>query len=584
MGLNGCVFGLINGPGSRVVQSCFHLKRYLKRSLFIDCMKLPSIILAIFPCFLFFQASSQDLQLTKKTRYALEQVDSHAIKRDIAYLADNKLKGRLPGAPGYQMAIDYVVDQFKKIGLSPAGEKGGYTQKLILRKANINYQSSIALLKDKSGNVDSLLPAKDIFIAPHTLQSSVAVEAPLVFAGYGLDIPGKYSDYDSVDVKGKIVVVIGGTPSVLALPSTLEAHFANIGSKLDIAVSKGAIGLLVVYLRVGVPPSSGTVTVAMNPEKTVAYSRSSNSELRLVGRLPRAVLQRLFMNSDRNFTQTLADIGQGKASSFAFKYSVSVQYTSSFTDIESYNLVGKIEGGDARLKSEYVVHTAHLDHVGVGRVIKGDSIYNGAHDNASGVASLLEIARTYKRMGSKPRRSILIIMVTGEEMGLLGSAYFAGHPTVPKEQIVADVNTDMPTLIFPLLSITPLGAAHSSLQKDVAFAAHELGIEVQEDPMPEEVCFIRSDQYSFVLQGIPSLHVKYGTKASNPGVDIVTLTKNWRNENYHKPSDEIGNSFDYAAARKYVQLNFLISYAVAQTTARPAWNTGDYFEVLGKKK
>ena len=547
-------------------------------------MKLSSIILVSFLCLFFSRASSQDIQLTKKTRHALEQVDSNAIKRDITYLADDKLKGRLPGAPGYQMAIDYVVSQFKKIGLSPAGENGGYTQKLILRKAAINYESTVVLLKDKSGNMDSLLAGKDIFIAPHALQQSVSAEAPLVFAGYGLDIPGKYSDYGSLDVKGKIVVVIGGTPSGLALPSTLDAHFANIGSKVNIAVSKGAIGLLVVYLRAGVPPSTGTITVAMNPEKTVAYSRGSNSDLLVVGRLPRAVLQRLFMNSDRNFTQTLADIGQAKAASFAFANSISVQYANSFTDIESYNLVGKIEGGDARLKSEYVVHTAHLDHVGVGRVVKGDSIYNGAHDNASGVASLLEIARTYKRMGSKPRRSVLIIMVTGEEMGLLGSAYFAGHPTVPKEQIVADVNTDMPTLIFPLLSIAPLGAAHSSLQKNVAFAAHELGIEVEEDPMPEEVRFIRSDQYSFVLQGIPSLHVKYGTKGSSPGLDIVTLTKKWRDENYHKPSDEIGNSFDYAAARKYVQLNFLISYSVAQADARPTWNVGDYFEVLGKKK
>lgn len=546
-------------------------------------MKLPSIVLVSFLCLFFFRASSQDIQLTKKTRHALEQVDSNAIKRDITYLAADKLKGRLPGEPGYQMAMDYVVGQFRKIGLSPAGEHGGYTQKLILRKATINYQSTVTLLKDKSGNMDSLLPGRDIFIAPHALQQSVAVEAPLVFAGYGLDIPGKYSDYDSLDVKGKIVVVLGGTPSILALPSTLDAHFANLGSKVNIAASKGAIGLLVVYLRAGVPPASGTITVAMNPEKTEAYSRASNSELRIVGRLPRAVLQRLFMNSDRNLTQTLADIGQAKASSFAFTNVVSVKYSNSFTDIESYNLIGKIEGGDARLKSEYVVHTAHLDHVGVGLVVNGDSIYNGAHDNASGVASLLEIARTYKRMGSKPRRSVLIIMVTAEEMGLLGSAYFAGRPTVPKEQIVADVNTDMPTLIFPLLSITPLGAAHSSLQKNVAFAARELGIEVEEDPMPEEVRFIRSDQYSFALQGIPSLHVKYGTKASSPGLDIVTLTKKWRNENYHKPSDEIGNSFDYAAARKYVQLNFLISYSVAQTAARPTWNAGDYFEVLGKK-
>jgi Zn-dependent M28 family amino/carboxypeptidase len=216
--------------------------------------------------------------------------------------------------------------------------------------------------------------------------------------------------------------------------------------------------------------------------------------------------------------------------------------------------------------------------VGVGTPVKGDSIYNGAHDNASGVASLLEIARTYKRLPAKPRRSILIVMVTAEEMGLLGSAYFAANPTVPKAQIVADVNTDMPTLIAPLLSVAPLGAEHSSLEKNVAFACKELGIEMQKDPMPEEVRFVRSDQYSFVLQGIPALHIKYGIKTADPAFDLVKFTKEWRDANYHKPSDEITNGFDFTAGRKYVQLNFLISYSIAQTTARPTWNKADFFE------
>jgi Zn-dependent M28 family amino/carboxypeptidase len=539
-------------------------------------MRLTPFLFACSSCLCSLQASSQTVPLTKKIKQALEQVDSNAIKRDISYLADDKLKGRLPGEPGYQMAVDYVVDQFKQTGLLPAGENGGYTQKLILRKATVDNSSAIAVLKDKSGNEDSLVVWKDIFIMPNALQQKISVDGGLVFAGYGLDIPGKYSDYGGLDVKGKIVVVIAGTPTNLALPSTLTAHFANVGSKMDIAASKGAVGLLVVPLTPGPAPSS-TITVAMDPEKTKTFSRTANNNLLAVGRLPRASLQRLFMNSGKNFTQTLASLAQAKPGSFAFTSSLSVRYSNSFNDIESYNVVGKIEGGDAQLKNEYVVHTAHLDHVGVGKAINGDSIYNGAHDNASGVASLLEIARTYKRLGTKPRRSVLIIMVTAEEMGLLGSAYFAGHPTVPKEQIVADVNTDMPTLIAPLLSITPLGAAHSSLDKNVAFAAAAIGVEVQEDPMPEEVRFIRSDQYSFVMQGIPALHVKYGNKAASPSFDLVKFTKEWRDQNYHKPSDEITNGFDYVAARKYVQLNFLISYSIAQTTARPTWNAGDVF-------
>ncbi|RYZ53359.1 MAG: M20/M25/M40 family metallo-hydrolase, partial [Sphingobacteriales bacterium] len=243
------------------------------------------------------------------------------------------------------------------------------------------------------------------------------------------------------------------------------------------------------------------------------------------------------------------------------------------------DVIAKIPGTDPVLKDEYVIHTAHLDHVGVGKAINGDSIYNGAHDNASGVASLLEIARTYKKLKKQPRRSILIAMVTAEEMGLLGSAYFAGNPTVPVKQIVADVNTDMPTLIAPLLSVTPLGAVHSSLEKNVAWACKGLGLIIEKDPMPEENRFIRSDQYSFVLAGIPALHIKYGTKTPDDSFDLVAFTKEWRDKNYHKPSDEITNGFLYSAAKTYVQLNFLISYSIAQTTLRPSWNKGDFFGV-----
>jgi Zn-dependent M28 family amino/carboxypeptidase len=264
-------------------------------------------------------------------------------------------------------------------------------------------------------------------------------------------------------------------------------------------------------------------------------------------------------------------------SSFDLKSSIRLEFNSTFNDITSYNVVGKITGSDKSLRNEYVVHTAHLDHVGIGRPIRGDSIYNGAHDNASGVASLLEIARLYKQLPAKPKRSILIVMVTAEEIGLLGSAYFAAHPTVPKSGIVANVNTDMPTLIAPLLSVAPLGAEHSSLESNVAFACSQLGIVMQKDPMPEEVRFIRSDQYSFVQQSIPALHIKYGTLTSDPAFDLVAFTKKWRDENYHRPSDEITNTFDFDAARKYVQLNFLISYSVAQTQKRPQWNEGDFF-------
>ena len=168
-------------------------------------------------------------------------------------------------------------------------------------------------------------------------------------------------------------------------------------------------------------------------------------------------------------------------------------------------------------------------------------------------------------------------MVTAEEMGLLGSAYFAQKPTVPKEQIVANVNTDMPTLIAPLLGIVPLGAEHSSIMSHVHKAAGRLGLEVMQDHMPQEVRFVRSDQYNFVLQGIPALHIKYGLKTSNPSFDLDAKIKDFTQNHYHKPSDELNDSFDFNAGKTYVQLNFLISYSIANDPVRPQWNEESIF-------
>jgi len=242
-------------------------------------------------------------------------------------------------------------------------------------------------------------------------------------------------------------------------------------------------------------------------------------------------------------------------------------------------VIGLIPGSDKNLKNEYVVHSAHLDHVGIGRAVNGDSIYNGAHDNASGVASLLEIARVYRSSGAKPKRSILIVMVTAEEMGLLGSSYFAANPTVPAASIVADVNTDMPTVIAPLLSVVPLGAEHSSIMGNVQFAAGYLGLDVEKDPEPNENRFVRSDQYSFVVNGIPALHIKYGNKSNVPGFDMVAFVKQWRAKYYHQAADGMDGIFNFTAAKTYVKLNFLISYSIAQTPQRPVWNKGDLFAV-----
>ena len=529
-------------------------------------------------------AFAQDVKISKAIKQAMGRIDTNTIRSHIAFLADDKLKGRYPGTEGFQTAVDYVIDQYKKIGLQPGGDNNGFTQKLVIRKSLVNNPSSVAILKDKNGNTDSLGFVRDFVPVANPLIENVNTEGQLVFAGYGVEIPGGYSDYNGIDVKGKIVVVINGAPP--GLMSTLTAHFSNAGNKMTTAFTKGAIGVIIVNttLRPGTnlnPTIQSNTT--LNPEKTTAYGLGFTGNLKAVLNGTTYFLKKIFLNSGKNMDQVLADLKKGKPSSFDLSFSIAVSYQTIHTDFESYNIVGLIPGNDKVLKNEYVVHSAHLDHLGIGRVVNGDSIYNGAHDNASGVSSLLEIARVYRSSGAKPKRSVLIVMVTGEEMGLIGSSYFAANPTVPKASIVADVNTDMPTVIAPLLSIVPLGAEHSSIMNNVKFAANYLALEVEKDPEPDENRFVRSDQYSFVKNGIPALHIKYGTKTDVPGFNLTAFVQKWRAKYYHQAADGIDGIFDFAAAKKYIQLNFLISYSIAQSLERPKWNDKDLFGAFNNK-
>jgi Peptidase family M28 len=523
-------------------------------------------------------AAAQTVSISKNIRKAMNGIDTNLIRSHIAWLADDKLKGRLPGTEGYQMAVDYVVDQYKKIGLAPGGDNGSYLQNLIIRRSVLVNSSAGALLTDFSDNTDTLEFLKDFTPIPHPLKSGTGAAGQLAFAGYGIEIPGGYSDYKNIDPNGKILIFISGAPE--GLHSTLTAHFSNLGNKINTAYKKGAIGVILINLN----PRQGTsnaptiqTNVAMNPEKTEAYGRGFTGNLAVAVTSNRAMLSRLFLKSGKKMETILTYLKQGIPSSFELSLRLSVYYDTKHTDFASQNVVALIPGTDKMLNNEYVVHSAHLDHVGIGRVVNGDSIYNGAHDNASGVASLLEIARIYKKSGARPKRSILIVMVTGEEMGLIGSSYFAANPTVPKGAIVANVNTDMPTVIAPLLSVVPLGAEHSTMMKHVQFAASQLKLEVENDPEPNENRFVRSDQYSFVMNGIPALHIKYGTKTNIPGFDLVAFVKQWRAKYYHQSADGMDGIFDFAAAKVYVQLNFLVSYSIAQTTEKPTWNEGDLF-------
>ena len=530
-----------------------------------------------------FSSITQAQTSLTKLKSLLEGVEPDSIKRHIAYLADDKLRGRLPGTPGFQMAIDYVIKHYQMFGMKPMGDNGTFTQALRIRKARVNQND--AQLKI-SGIDQSLVFGEDFVLSPHFEETSTTATAPLVFAGYGISAPDmNYDDYKGVDVKGKIVVIVSGTPD--NFPSTIKSHSQGRVTIFQTALKKGAIGVLFksstgVNLKIlAYAATTSGAHIALNKDGKMyypSYGGGAGMGLKAYGSISNDVFNKISGKSEKEMTAILNSLKSGKPSSFTLNSTATISYTSNHKDIDSYNVIGMIEGSDPKLKNEYVIHSAHLDHMGVGTAVKGDSIYNGAHDNASGVASTLEVARLYSKLGTKPKRSVIFVMVAGEEMGMIGSSYFANFPTVPKKDIVADVNMDMPTIIAPLLAVVPLGAPHSTLINQVNNAAAFLGLDVEADPEPDQNRFIRSDQYSFVTQGIPALHIKYGDKTSEPGKKLSDDVKVWRADIYHKPQDELETgTFDFNAGKKYVQLNFLISYQVAQETARPKWNEGDFF-------
>ena len=519
------------------------------------------------------------LTVAKPVAQAMSQVDPAAIKEHIRYLADDRLLGRQAGTPGYQMAVDYVTKQLKGLGAQPAGNGATYIQKVRLRKAFVKPGATF-LVREESAGGPPLTLGKDVVLYPSPeLVATAVTNAPVVFAGFGISAPELgYDDYAGLDVKGKVVLIVRGAPRTFA--STVAAASQDLSGILQAAVKHGALGLIVASTHAAPLPNlaKGTYSV-LGPNGKVAASRSFavGSQQQLYAAVNVATFDRLLKTASLDSTQVLASIRGGKPASAPLKATVSATVQSTYQDIESYNVVGKITGSDAKLKEEYVVHSAHLDHLGIDTPVKGDSIYNGAHDNASGVACVLEIAKIYSRMKEKPKRTMLFVFMTGEELGLLGSQAFAANPTVPKAKVVADINMDMPTIIAPLLSVVALGGQHSTLIEPVTKACAYLNISLEQDPEPTQNRFIRSDQYSFVTAGIPALHLKYGNKTADGRNNLSEEVQKWRAVTYHKPQDDINGRFDFEAGKKYVQLCFLIGYQVAQTPTRPAWNKGDFF-------
>jgi hypothetical protein len=505
------------------------------------------------------------------------QVSSERLEQHIRYLASDRLAGRGTGTPGYDSAAQYVAQQFARLGLDSAGTEG-YFQPVPLRRARAVEGSGLVLV-GKAGR-RALAPFRDYVPFPSQIAPRSEVTAPLVFVGFGVTAPERsYDDYRDVDAKGKIVVLLTGAPA--AFPPAERAHYASGRTKRQNAVRQGAVGLLVVRTRDQTFPWDRLVRQSRRGEMRWLDSTGAPSDvspaLRGAGVLSDSAAARLFEGAPRPLRDVLAGAEAGKPPTFDLPLRATMRTVSVHEPLESRNVAGLLRGSDARLRDEVVVYTAHLDHLGIGEPVRGDSIYNGAMDNASGSAALLEVARAFATLPEAPRRSVLFLSVTGEEDGLLGSDYFAEHPTVPIERIAANVNIDGLAILYPFRDIVALGAEHTTLDSTVARVARRMGVTVSPDPFPQEVFFVRSDQYSFVRRGVPSLFPFMGLR-SDSGVDAPARFKEWLATRYHLPQDDVDQPMDLESGARNAQLEFLVGLEIANAAERPAWKKGDFFE------
>ncbi|MEW6392254.1 MAG: M20/M25/M40 family metallo-hydrolase [Pseudomonadota bacterium] len=509
---------------------------------------------------------------------------AEAIKAHMTFLADDAMEGREAGTRGYDIAANYVAAQYALLGVKPGGDKGSYLQRVPLLAFRPAGEGSLTLTgapQTDGGATVALKYGEDYLPNAQAQAADLSVEAPLVFVGFGVvDATRGRDDYAGLDVKGKIVVMLTGAPS--SIQTEERAHLSSPNTKRTEAAKRGAIGVLTI------PTTSG--------EKRRPFARGLNGmkEWRVTWRdaqdvgairapaapalaqISLAGAAKLFAGAPTALDAVLAEAEkpEGAVKGFPLASKAKVVLKTEIEKRESSNVVGIIEGSDPKLKAQTVILSAHLDHIGIKENAKPgeDRVNNGALDNASGVATLLEVARGFKNTKIRPKRSIVLLAVTGEEKGLVGSDYFANNPTVKKADIAADVNLDMPVLLYPFTDVIAFGADRSTVGEAVKKAAGRVGVALSGDPMPDEGLFTRSDHYRFVEQGVPSVFLMTGFQ--NGGEKAFTT---FLKTNYHHPGDDLNQPIDYQAAAKFALVNYEIARELANTPARPVWKKGDFF-------
>jgi Zn-dependent M28 family amino/carboxypeptidase len=510
------------------------------------------------------------------------------LRADVAWLADDARLGRETGTQGYRDAAAYVAARMEQTGLQP-GANGAWFQEVPFVSATPVLEAAAMSITGLDGVKRPMESLKDFIVYPAIAADEFAIEeASAVFVGYGVHAPAfGHDDYAGVDVQGKIVVYFSGVPDIFDTES--HAHFDSGSLKAKEASARGAIGVIALTTKASEERRSWERLTA-HPSYTLMTWRwpdgradTSGPNIRGTASVNPELTPQLFAGAAHSYAEARAAAdGEGDATgSFDLAVKISMAGAMTRTELSSPNVVGLIPGADPALKDEYVVLTAHLDHVGFDEDdIRGgkDGINNGAMDNAVGVATMLEAARSFTQ-GGPPARSVLVVAVTAEEQGLLGSDYFAHFPTVGEGEIAANVNLDMPVMLHSFTDVIAFGAERSSIGPIMKAALEETGVALSPDPIPEFGIFTRSDHYRFVEKGVPSIFLWTGF--ANGGEKKF---HDFYENHYHAPSDDISLPIRFKDLARFAEVNYIIARALADNPDTPVWNEGDFFGDLFSEK
>ena len=513
---------------------------------------------------------------------------AEAIRAHMKFLASDLLEGRAAGTRGYDIAANYVAAQFEAAGVVP-GAGASYFQVIPFLKTIPDERSTITITPD--GGVAKLLRYGDGFVTSgDPLHPDRTVEGRPVVVGYGVTAPELgHDDYAGVDVRNKIVIVFSGAPARFEGP--VRAHYSSSLGKVENAVAHGAVGVMMLRTLAEAERSPWERTArqtrlgAMHWLRGDGTPNSVSPEISSTVTLNPAIADTLLEGTGKTLAALGSMLKDGTFRAFELPVRATIRTISSHERLQSANVVGLVRGSDEKLRDEYLVYSSHLDHVGITAPVNGDAINNGAFDNASGIAALVEIAKAMAAQKPAPRRSVLFLATTAEEKGLRGADYFAVNPTVPREYLIGNINIDQVMMIDAVSDMVVHGIDASTLGDAARRVASRNAIEISDDPFPEEVVFVRSDQYPFVKQGIPALYIDPGYKAVAPGVDAKQNQVDWIKSRYHTPSDDLQQKMDFSMPARLARFDFLIGLEVANADPRPAWKPGNFFgEKFGRKK